>query len=80
MCMVGTSDRCDVGKAQDEVAKHFLPVERKMGSPLSKSKKRGRKTWTLLILHALSVFILETDLSYIGVKYPEINSGACAWS
>lgn len=24
------------------------------------------------------VFILETDLSYLRIKYPEINSGACA--
>lgn len=27
MGMVGTSDCCDAGKAQDEVAKHFLPAE-----------------------------------------------------
>lgn len=55
MRVVGTSDCCDVGKAQDEVAKHFLPAEWRMSFFLSKQKKRGRRTWTLLILHALSL-------------------------
>lgn len=43
-----------------------------------KGKEKGRRTWTLLLLHALSVFILETDLSHLRMKYPEVNSGAGA--
>lgn len=46
-----------------------------MGSPLSKTKREEGELGLCLSCMHLSVFILETDLSYLGMKYPEINSG-----
>lgn len=40
MSVVGTSDCCDVGKAQDEVAKHFLPRSEKWVPLFLRQKER----------------------------------------